>query len=77
MLQEAQNKVAFVVHRDANKIEVKWAVEHVLKVKVAGVNMMNITGKRRRLNRFVGKAPAWKKAIITLKPGEKLELLKA
>lgn len=76
-LQESHNKVAFAVARDANKLEIKWAVEQALKVKVASVNVINLMGKRRRLNRFVGRTPAWKKAIITLKPGEKLEIFKA
>ncbi len=73
-LKESENRVAFVVDKRANKIEVKKAVEEVFKVKVASINVMNLLGKKKRLGRFAGKRPDWKKAIITLKKGEKLEL---
>lgn len=73
-LKESENRVSFVVDKRANKIEVKKAVEEAFKVKVAAVNVMNLLGKKKRLGRFAGKRPDWKKAIITLKKGEKLEL---
>lgn len=73
-LKESENRVSFVVDKRANKIEIKKAVEEAFKVKVASVNMMNLLGKKKRLGRFAGKRPDWKKAIITLKEGEKLEL---
>jgi len=73
-MRESHNKVGFLVHPDANRIEVKRAVESALKVKVARVNILNMMGKTKRLGRFAGKRPDWKKAIVTLKPGEKLEL---
>lgn len=73
-LREGKNVVAFVVRRDANRVEVKRAVEKALSVKVARVNVINVMGKNKRLGRFVGKRPDWKKAIITLKEGEKLDL---
>lgn len=73
-LRESGNKVAFIVRKDANRIEVKQAVESILKVKVKRVHVMNVAGKVKRLGRFVGKRPDWKKAIVTLKEGEKLEM---
>jgi len=73
-MRESANQVGFLVRRDANRIEVKRAVESALKVKVARVNILNVMGKTKRLGRFAGKRPDWKKAIVTLKPGEKLEL---
>lgn len=73
-LREALNKVSFVVRSNANRKEVKKAVEETLNVKVEKVHILNVGGKEKRLNRFVGKRPDWKKAIVTLKKGEKLEL---
>ncbi len=73
-LRETQNKFCFVVRTDANRKEVKKAVEETLNVKVDKVHILNVGGKEKRLNRFVGKRPDWKKAIVTLKKGEKLEL---
>ena len=73
-LRETANKVAFLVRRDANRIEIKRAVESALKVKVERVNILNMAGKTKRLGRFAGKRPDWKKAIVTLKAGEKLEI---
>ncbi len=73
-MRESGNKVAFLVRRDSNRIEIKRAVESALKVKVERVNVMNVRGKTKRLGRFVGKRSDWKKAVVTLKEGEKLEL---
>ncbi|MCZ6780541.1 MAG: 50S ribosomal protein L23 [Nitrospirae bacterium] len=73
-MRESGNKVAFLVRKDSNRIEIKRAVESALKVKVECVNVMNVRGKTKRLGRFVGKRPDWKKAVVTLKEGEKLEL---
>lgn len=73
-LREATNTVGFVVHPDANRIQVKQAVETLLKVKVDKVNIMNIRGKVKRLGRFSGRRSDWKKALVTLKEGEKLEM---
>ena len=70
---EQSNKVAFVVARDANKIEVKRAVEELFKVKVLDVRTMSVTGKTKRLGRFEGKTAAWKKAIVTLGEGDTIE----
>ena len=73
-LREVKNCVAFMVKREATRLDVRWAVEKVLKVSVESVNIMNVKGKRKRQGRFLGKRPDWRKAIITLKEGEKLEL---
>ena len=73
-LQEHANRVAFVVRSDANRIDIRRAIESALKVKVKSVNVMNVMGKRKRQGKFVGNRPSWKKAIVTLKEGEKLEL---
>ncbi|MFI5305328.1 MAG: 50S ribosomal protein L23 [Nitrospiria bacterium] len=74
LLREKLNKVSFEVRKDANKIEIKRAVEEILKVKVDSVNVIRIEGKKKRLGKFEGKKNNWKKAIVTLKPGEKLNL---
>ncbi|MDF0650905.1 MAG: 50S ribosomal protein L23 [Nitrospira sp. LK265] len=73
-LREKTNTVGFVVHPDANRIQVRQAVETLLKVKVRKVNIMNIGGKVKRLGRFSGRRSDWKKALVTLKAGEKLEM---
>lgn len=65
------NKYTFKVMKKANKTEVKKAVETVFGVKVEKVNIMNVTGKKRRVGANVGKKPDWKKAVVTLKPGSK------
>lgn len=74
-LQERHNQVAFRVDPAANKSEIKAAVERIFKAKVAAVNVVNVAGKEKRLGRHVGRRPDWKKAIITLKPGEKIEII--
>jgi len=69
--REEKNIIAFEVHRDANKIEVKRAVEAQFKVKVAEVRIARVHGKVRRQGRFVGRRPDWKKAYVRLVAGEK------
>ena len=71
-LRERLNKVTLVVNPKANKVEIKQAVEETLKVKVVKVNILRMEGKWKRLGRYEGKRSDWKKAIITLKEGEKL-----
>lgn len=73
-LREKTNTVGFVVHRDANRIQIRQAIETLLKVKVDKINVMNIRGKIKRLGRFSGRRSDWKKALVTLKEGEKLEM---
>jgi len=69
--REERNIIAFEVHRDANKIEVKRAVEAQFKVKVAEVRIARVHGKVRRQGKFVGRRPDWKKAYVRLVAGEK------
>lgn len=73
-IRETTNTVGFIVHPDANRLQIKQAVETLLKVKVARVNVLNVLGKVKRLGRFSGKRSDWKKAFVTLKKGEKLEM---
>lgn len=67
------NQVTFNVHRKANKIEIREAVEHLLKTKVVEVRTMNVRGKRRRMGKTMGRRPHWKKAIVKLAPGQNIE----
>jgi large subunit ribosomal protein L23 len=69
--RETENIIAFEVHRDANKIDVRRAVQVQFKVKVAEVRIANCHGKVRRQGRFVGRRPDWKKAYVRLAAGEK------
>jgi large subunit ribosomal protein L23 len=71
--KEMHNQLAFEVDRRANKIEIKKAVEEIFKVQVKDVRTMHYWGKRVRLGRTEGRKPHWKKAIVTLQPGEKIE----
>jgi large subunit ribosomal protein L23 len=75
LLKEKENKVLFKVATEANKIEIKKAVEETFKVKVDNVATINCRGKIKRMGRYEGKRPDWKKAIITLKEGEKLDVI--
>jgi len=72
--KDARNIVAFVVHRDANKIEIKESVEKLFKVKVTGVKTATVAGKVKRVGQQVGKRANWKKAYVTLKEGENVDL---
>ena len=69
MLQEDQSKVAFEVDKQANKIEIRRAVEERFDVKVKKVATLNVNGKLKRMGRFEGRRSSWKKAIITLQEG--------
>ena len=74
VLREVQQKYLFEVARVANKIEIKRAVEAVFNVKVDSVQTMQVRGKTKRQGRWVGRRNDWKKAIVTLKPDQKIEL---
>lgn len=74
-LKETENKVVVEVERDANKLEIKNAIEDIFKVKVERVSTINTEGKWKRQGRSLGKRPDRKKAIITLKKGEKLDFI--
>ena len=74
VLREVRNQYLFEVLRDANKIDIKRAIEAIFHVQVASVRTQQMLGKVRRQGRFVGKRSDWKKAIVTLKPDQKIEL---
>ncbi len=71
--KEEHNKLYFEVDRRANKIEIKEAVRLIFKVDVLDVTTMNMKGKRKRVGRYFTKRPDWKKAIVTIKPGQRVE----
>jgi large subunit ribosomal protein L23 len=71
-LKETQATLAFEVHRDATKPEIKKAVESLFGVKIKDVRVARVHGKVKRQGRYVGKRPDWKKAYVVLKKGEKM-----
>lgn len=71
---QMSGKYAFEVDKRANKMQIKEAVETAFKVTVMGVNVMNMPGKSKRMGRGMTITPNWKKAVVTLKPGEKIDL---
>ncbi len=72
-LKEAHNQLSFEVARSANRIEICKAVEKIFSVRVSDVRTMQVKGKVKRRGRIVGKRRDWKKAIVTLRPGERIE----
>ena len=76
LLSEKLNKYVFRVPPSANKLQIKRAIEVIFKKKVADVNTANYEGKKKRERRAdFGRRPNWKKAIVTLKEGEKLDIV--
>ena len=73
----AEGKNVFEVAKAANKIEIAKAVSEIFKVKVEGVNTINVTGKVKRMGRFIGKRSDYKKAIVKLAAGETIEFFEA
>ncbi len=71
---EPQRKYLFQVARTANKIEIKKAVEEIYKVKVQSVNTSIVRAKQKRVRQELGKTTPWKKAVVTLKEGQKIEV---
>ena len=71
--REEQNLVTFAVDPRANKHEIRRAVEQLFDVRVVAVRTMRMQGKTRRVGRFLGRKPAWKKAIVKLAPGQAIE----
>jgi large subunit ribosomal protein L23 len=71
--RETQNQYLFEVDRRANKIEIKRAVEQLFKVKVVRVNVSQVHGKVKRLGRNVGRRPDWKKAMVLLEKGNRID----
>ena len=73
-LKDEHNQVSFQVAMDANKIEVRQAIEAIFKVKVTDVRTQVVFGKEKRMGRYLGRRPSWKKAIVTLGQGSKIDL---
>ena len=73
-IREKQNGYLFEVARDSNKIEIKRAVESIFNVKVDSVRTIRVHGKPKRMGRYAGRRPDWKKALVTLKKGQTIEL---
>ena len=73
-VREKQNGFLFEVARDANKIEIKQAIESIFNVKVDSVRTLRVHGKPKRMGRYAGHRPDWKKALVTLKKGQTIEL---
>ena len=73
--KEEHNVVTFRVRPDANKVEIRMAVETVFNVKVADVRTLSFEGKLKRMGRHQGRRPDWKKAVVQLAPGHKIELV--
>lgn len=71
--KEGTNQITFKVHKKANKVEIRQAVETFFKTKVLDVRTMNVRGKRRRMGKTVGRKSDWKKAVVRLAPGENIE----
>jgi len=72
--REETNKYHFQVDRRANKVEIAQAVEKLFKVKVTDVRVLNVLGKKKRLGRIMGQKSSWKKAIVTLAEGSRIEV---
>ena len=71
--KELSNQIALEVDRRANKVEIRRAVESLLKTEVLEVRTLNVQGKTRRVGRTKGRRPNWKKAIVRLAPGKRIE----
>jgi large subunit ribosomal protein L23 len=69
----ALGKYTFRVADGANKIEIRKAVEEIFNVNVKSVNTVSVRGKKRRRGRYLGTTSEWKKAVVTLKEGQKIE----
>jgi large subunit ribosomal protein L23 len=71
--KEVNNQITFEVDRRANRVEIKKAIENIFNVNVVGVKTMQVKGKTKQRGRIVGKRRNWKKAIVTLMPGERID----
>ncbi len=74
VVKDEANKYVFEVDPRANKIEIAQAVEKLFKVKVLDVNVMHVEGKKKRMGKVLGRRKSWKKAVVTLAPGSRIEL---
>jgi len=77
LLSEKQNKYVFRVSPRANKIQIKTAIERLFRKKVVDVNTCNYVGKEKRVRGPLGRRPHWKKAIVTLKAGDSIDIFEA
>ena len=68
-----ENKYCFLVDPKANKTQIKQAVEEIFKVKVKAVNTLNVLGKVKRMGKYEGRRPSWKRAIVTLETGSRIQ----
>ena len=75
LARDAANQYNFEVNAGANKIEIGRAVEKLFKVKVTDVRVMNVRGKKKRTGKTVGEKRSWKKAVVTLAPGNRIEAM--
>ena len=75
LMGEKQNKYVFRVNPKANKVQIKQAIERLFQKKVINVNTCNYAGKWTRVRGPLGRKAKWKKAIVTLKEGDKIELV--
>lgn len=73
MAMMGENKFTFVVHRNANKVQIRKAVEEIFKINVVSVYTMNMDGKRRRVGVHVGRRSDWKKAIVKIADGQRID----
>ena len=73
-ISENGDKIVFKVRNDANKVQIKQAIEKIFDVKVLRVNTINVKPKYKRVGRYAGTTSRYKKAIVTLAPGNKIEL---
>ena len=73
-IAETGNRIVFKVRKDANKTQIKQAIEKIYNVKVTKVNTLNVRPKKKRVGRYEGTTAAYKKAIITLAEGSNIEL---
>ena len=71
--KEKHNQVSFEVNPKSNRVEIKKAVEKIFNVRVAGVQTLHVKGKIKQRGRILGKRKDWKKAVVTLMPGERID----
>jgi len=73
--RDESNKYVFEVDRKANKVEIGQAVEKLFKVKVLDVHVMHVLGKKKRMGKIMGQKSSWKKAIVTLTAGNRIDVI--
>jgi len=71
--KESYNQITFEVDRNANRVEIKQAIQDIFNVKVASVKTIQVKGKTKQRGRIIGKRRDWKKAIVKLMPGERID----